>query len=826
LPGLGLSSPKLEGGNVSGGADPVAWEPGAVVGRYRIEALLGRGGMGEVWRATDPLLRRAVALKRLPPGPTPDAGRRARFLREARTLAALDSPGIVSLFAAENLEDPDPARDSFLVMELVEGESLDEILARRGPLPFEEVLDLLRQVARALADAHRAGVVHRDLKPANILLRPDGRLVVIDFGLALLTGREGEDERLTRSGMVAGTASYMSPEQARGEPVGPASDVWAAGILAWEMLAGAHPFAGVSVLEQLAAILRDPIPPIETVRPDVPAGISELLCACLAKEPGSRPPHGGALLSLLPREHVPLAAPGAPILAPEVLARSRAHEPLSRRVASLALLLALLGVSGVVAISWRTLGTHLPGGLLPPSRAPAILDGLLAGLPPAERATGFRAAGTFWLADAGPVLWARRSPESMLHPWQPPGPGHPRPGLEGDVRLILDPVGRLLLWDWWPASEATVPDQLGRLAAAAGAVLPLVDAGAGPAQRGVGPRILVDGALTRFAVAEKGGQVLRFAREGIEPPAAVSQLRSAPATAAWIVLLAALAYLIPRNRRSAAWDLRGAAAFGAANAAIQLLKVVFNPVTVTSGIWVPVTVESLGHGVLCAAAYAAFEPVVRRAWPGAFASWARFVVRRRADEQVGRELLVGSAAALPAAAALLLASLLPGRAIGDHWGFFAFFGLEEAGLRLFILFDLLQLAVFLGAIGLLVAAPLLSVVRWPGLALSIGLAFAAVALLGVSPATPAGAAAAVALTAILVASVYLGGLVSLMTALGVLALGLTSTPPEAGSWALFGTVAGPALAISLPVLGWWLATRGRGGAVESSRRSAAVTVVR
>lgn len=811
---------------MSGGGGPLAWEPGATVGRYRIEALLGRGGMGEVWRAIDPLLRRAVALKRLPPGPAPDAERRARFLREARTLAALDSPGIVSLFAAENIEDPDPARDSFLVMELVEGEPLDELLTRRGPLPIEEVLDLLRQIARALAAAHRAGVVHRDLKPANVLLRPDGRLVVIDFGLALLTGREGEDERLTRSGMVAGTASYMSPEQARGEPVGPASDVWAVGILAWEMLAGSHPFAGVSVLEQLAAILRDPVPPIETARPDVPAGISELLRACLAKEPGDRPPHGGAILSLLPREQVPLAAPNEPILAPEVLARSRAHEPLSRRVASSALLMGLLGVGGVVALSWRTLGPFLPGGLLPPSRVPAILDGLLAGLPSAETSGGFRAAGTFWLSGAGPVLWARRSPESMLHPWQPPGPGHPRPGLEGDVRLILDPTGRLLLWDWWPASGATLPGQLERLASAAGAVPPLVDAGAGLATRGAGVRVVLDATRARFVVAEKEGQVLRFAREGIEPPAAVSELRSAGANAAWIALLAALAFLIPRNRRSAAWDLRGAAAFGAANAALQLLKIVFNPVTVSSGIWVPVTIESLGYGVLCAAAYAAFEPVVRRAWPGAFASWARLVARRRADEQVGRELLVGSAAALPAAAALLLSSLLPGRVIGGQWSFGAFFGLEETGLRLFVLLDLLQLMVFLSAIGLLVAAPLLSVVRWPVLALSTGLGLAAIAFLGSGPLSPAGAAATVALTAILVASVYFGGLVSLMTALGVLALGLTSTPPGAGSWALFGTVAGPALAVSLPVVGWWLATRGRGDGGETSRHSAAVTVVR
>lgn len=811
---------------MSGGGGPPAWEPGTTVGRYEVEALLGRGGMGEVWRARDPLLRRSVALKRLPPGAAVDAEKRARFLREARTLAVLDSPGIVSLYAAENLEAPDPARDSFLVMELVEGEPLDALLARKGALPFEEALDLVRQIAGALADAHRAGVVHRDLKPANVLRRADGRVVVIDFGLALLTEEESADERLTRSGTVAGTASYMSPEQARGEPVGPASDVWAVGILAWEMLAGAHPFAGVSVLEQLAAILRDPIPPIEGVRPDVPEEISAFLRACLEKAPEARPPHAGALLSLLPREHVSLAARSEPILAPEVLARSRAHEPLSRRVASLALVAALLGLAVVVAISWRILGARLPAESLPPARVPALLDGLLAGLPMAETSGGVRAAGTFWLGDAGPVLWARRSAGSMLHPSQPPGPGHPQPGLEGDVRVVFDASGRLLLWDWWPASTTALPGQLDRLAAAAGATPPLVETGPGRAERGAPTRALVDATGARFAAAERGGQVLRFARDGIEPPGAVGYLLPAPANAGGLLLVAALVLMALRNRRSAVWDLGGAVAFGAANASLQLLKIVFNPVTIASGIWLPVTIESLGHGVLCAVAYAAFEPVVRRAWPGAFASWARLVARRRADEQVGRELLVGSAAALPAALAVVLASFLPGLAIGAHWGFRVFFGLEETGLRLFILFDLLQEMVFFSAIGLLVAAPLLAVLRRPALALAAGLGLVALAFLGVSPATPAGAAAAVALAAVLVASVYLGGLVSLMTALSVLALGLTSTPPAAGAWALFGTVAGPALAASLPLLGWWLAVRGRRETVATSRHSAAVTVVR
>lgn len=784
------------------------WQPGEVVGRYRIETLLGQGGMGEVWKAWDNSLRRPVALKRLPPGAALEPEKGARFLREARALAALDSPGIVVLFAAENIEEPDPARDSYLVMELVEGEPLDAFLARRGALPCEEALELFRQVAAALADAHRAGVIHRDLKPGNVLRRPDGRVVVIDFGLALLSEPGPGEDRLTKTGMVAGTASYMAPEQARGEAARPAADVWAAGIVLWEMLAGSHPFAGGSVLEQLAAVLRDPVPPIEVARPDVPPGVSRLLEACLAKDPMLRPRDGTAVLGLLPREYVPLAARSAPILAPEVLAEARAHEPLTRPAAHLALAAALLGVLLAAGASWRALGPSLPRTLVPPARAAELLDELLRPLPEAERTGGVRAAGTQWLSGVGPVLWARRSPESMLRWEGPVGPNLPRPGRDGEARLLLDGTGRLLYWDWWPVSEALVPGQLDRLAAAAGAALPLRPEQASwkplPGSR---PRPLVDGEGTRFAVARRAGQVVRFAREGVEPPPGPPERMGPARNAAWLVLLASIVLLLARNRRASTWDLRGAAAFGVANALLQLLKVVFNPVTIASGIWLPVLLESVGHGALCAAAYAAFEPFVRRAWPGALASWARVVTFRRADEQVGRELLVGSAALLPFAAAIHGAFLLPGRPLGEGWAFAAFFGHEEPGLRLFILLDLLQTAVFLAALGLLLAVPLLSLVRKPAFALPIALAGVALVFLGVSPASPAGVVSVGVLAALLVAVVHGGGLVALMTLLGAAALTFTSVPAGIGSWVFLGSASGPAVAALLALLGWALSVR-------------------
>ena len=396
----------------------------------------------------------------------------------------------------------------------------------------------------------------------------------------------------------------------------------------------------------------------------------------------------------------------------------------------------------------------------------------------------------------------------MLRPEGPVSPGHPPPGLDGDVRVLFDGAGRVVLWDWWPASGATAPGQLQGLAERAGAVPPLVPAEV-PSRplRGSTLRVLVDARGERFVKAERSGQVLRFAREGIEAPGPETDLMPLPENAFWLVLLAAVAVLLARNRRSSTWDLRGAGAFGVANAALQLLKVLFNPVTIASGIWLPVLLESIGHGFLCAAAYAAFEPFVRRAWPGTLASWARVVTLRRADEQVGRELLVGSGAALPAALALLLASALPGSPLAERWRFVAFFGHQEPGLRLFILLDLLQLCVFLAAVGLLVAVPLLAVVRRPAVALPAALLLVAASFLGASPGTPAGAVAVATFTALLVWTVYAGGLVALMTLLGVVALGLTSLPLRVGAWAIPGSVSGPALAALVAFFGWWLAVR-------------------
>jgi eukaryotic-like serine/threonine-protein kinase len=255
--------------------------------RYELLVPLASGGMGRVWRARDTLLERPVAVKVLRSEFTTDATFRARFRAEAQHTAALHHPGIASVF------DYGEARDggenvAYLVMELVEGETLGELLAREGRLDAARTLDLLRQTSSALAAAHAAGVVHRDIKPGNVLVRSDGVVKITDFGIAW----SAASVPLTGTGQVIGTAHYLSPEQAAGGQATPASDVYALGAVAYECLAGRRAFDGEnSVQIALKQIREEPLP----LPSDVPAGLRALVERAMAKDPAERYPDGAAL---------------------------------------------------------------------------------------------------------------------------------------------------------------------------------------------------------------------------------------------------------------------------------------------------------------------------------------------------------------------------------------------------------------------------------------------------------------------------------------------------------------------------------------------------
>jgi Tol biopolymer transport system component len=259
-------------------------------GSYEISALIGAGGMGEVYRARDTQLGREVAIKALPASFTSDASRVARFEQEAKTLAALNHPNIAHIYDLERGEGT-----TGLVMELVEGPTLAERIAQ-GRVPVDEALKIATQIADALEAAHERGIVHRDLKPANVKLKADGTVKVLDFGIAkALDARQLSGPgpavlttpALTEAGLLLGTAAYMSPEQARGRPVDQRTDVWAFGAVLYEMLAGRPPFVGEDVTETIAALLKTE--PDWSLLPPLPPLIAEfLLRRSLQKEPRQR----------------------------------------------------------------------------------------------------------------------------------------------------------------------------------------------------------------------------------------------------------------------------------------------------------------------------------------------------------------------------------------------------------------------------------------------------------------------------------------------------------------------------------------------------------
>jgi serine/threonine protein kinase len=299
-------------------------EAGRTLSHYRLAAKIGEGGMGAVWRATDTTLSREVAIKVLPAAFASDPERLARFEREAKLLASLNHPNIAGIYGLHEAEGV-----RFLAMELVPGEDLSERMAR-GPIPPDEASGIARQIGEALEAAHEQGVVHRDLKPANIRLTPDGRVKVLDFGLAKaldpMTGSgsmrtdAGMSPTITSLGTVAGviigTAAYMSPEQARGRQADRRADVWAFGVILFEMLSGKRLFDGETISDTLASVLKTE-PDWGTLPPITPRSVRRLLRRCLAKDPRVRLRSAGDALLELGFEDEPAAAP-APAPASDV----------------------------------------------------------------------------------------------------------------------------------------------------------------------------------------------------------------------------------------------------------------------------------------------------------------------------------------------------------------------------------------------------------------------------------------------------------------------------------------------------------------------------
>src|SRR6202166_3953323 len=254
----------------------MALAAGTKLGPYKIQSPLGAGGMGEVYRATDAKLGRDVALKVLPAEMAHDPERLARFRREAKTLAQLDHPNIVTIYSVEGCDGV-----HFLTMQLVEGQPLDRLIPEGG-LPLGQIVEIASALGDALAAAHEKGIVHRDLKPANVMISTEGRVKVLDFGLSKdIRAANSSDATMTSDsrtqlGVVMGTPAYMSPEQVSGRALDHRSDIFSLGVVLHEMATGRRPFEGGSSAELISSIMRDNPPPVTDMRPELPSDLARI----------------------------------------------------------------------------------------------------------------------------------------------------------------------------------------------------------------------------------------------------------------------------------------------------------------------------------------------------------------------------------------------------------------------------------------------------------------------------------------------------------------------------------------------------------------------
>jgi serine/threonine-protein kinase len=326
-----------------------------IAGRYRLLEPLGRGAMSAVWLAEDEELARRVALKTLAP-----SADRARFDREARAAASLAHPNICALYDYGEADGR-----PYMVLEYLPNGSLEERLAAGRPLDDTDTHRIATELAAGLAHAHARGLVHRDLKPANVLFDAEGRAKIADFGIARMTGTG----TLTEAGTVLGTASYISPEQAAGEPAGPASDVYSFGAILFRMLTGRLPFVSSNAMELVRMHRDEQPPPVAAFRPDAPPRLAALAEASLAKDPVARPPDGQALFDALRGDET-----GTIVVAPAggaaaaTAAATQVLRPAARRrriVPALAVAVALLLVAAGVAVA--VVASHDGSSSTPPS---------------------------------------------------------------------------------------------------------------------------------------------------------------------------------------------------------------------------------------------------------------------------------------------------------------------------------------------------------------------------------------------------------------------------------------------------------------------------
>jgi len=691
-------------------ASEVRFTPGTVLARrYRIVALLGRGGMGEVYRADDIRLGQAVALKFLPAALASDTTRLARLVDEVRIGRQVSHPNVCRLYDLAEAEG-----HHFLVMEYVDGEDLASLLRRIGRLPADKALEIARHLCAGLAAAHDKGVIHRDLKPANVMIDGHGHARIADFGLATLADR-------VTAGEKAGTPAYMAPEQLAGEGGSSRSDVFALGLVLYETFTGRRAFEAKS-LGELKALHADSKPPsVSSAARDVDPAVERLIQRCLARDPAERPASARVVLAALPGgDPLQAALLAGETPSPEMVAAAATVGDLRPAVVWTCLLSGLLGL---FLAAWLVERASLLRFIPPPrppealvARAREVLARLGYRQPPVDTALGYNVdwdlityikdhdrSPARWerlqTSRPGPfVLFYRESPRRLIakswsttEPWDLPPLGRigrDRPPLDvaGMNETVLDTEGRL-------ASFVAVPPRFDTGSGPWPEVdwsVPLAEAGLDPAQlRPSTPRCRAPVDTDRKAAwdgvnpdqpdmtlhveaAAYHGRPVYFEVQGPwwRPPLVGEQTRAiltvvtVVALFLNVVILVGGAVLVRRNLRLGRGDRRGALRIALfASAAVTLFQLLLADHTTNVFAEHNLLFLILAQGAYAVlflwALYLALEPAVRRRWPYALVSWSRLLSGRLSDPLVGRDALVGILAGLAVVVVLRLTVLAP-----------------------------------------------------------------------------------------------------------------------------------------------------------------------
>ena len=683
LPAL-FSTPRLTSSTT---VDEGRFLPGVVVaGRYRIAGLLGRGGMGEVYRATDLTLGQAVALKFLPEAASRDERAIARFYNEVRMARQVTHPNVCRVYDIGEVDG-----QHYISMEFVDGEDLSTLLRRIGRMPSDKAIEIARKMCAGLAAAHDKGVLHRDLKPANVMINDRGDVVIMDFGLAGLSEQMQADIR-------SGTPAYMSPEQLAGTEVTARSDIYGLGLVMYELFTGRRAFEAASLMELMDKQQRAEPVSVCSVARDLDPAVERTIMRCLDPSPAGRPATALAVAAGLGGDALAAALAAGETPSPELVAAAGEIEGLKPKfaVAWLAAALALIGVAAFLQATWN-LTAKVPLEAPPEAlalQARNMLKGLGYATKPVDTAYAFSYTNRYLdYLSARPAEAAARwknpavGEPPLIHFWYRESPVYMTPqyytstavaeedpplAISGMVLVHVDTAGRLLqLQAVPPQREAPMPATTaydwGALFRAAGLDMtrfqpaepiwtPLANwdlrAAWSGADAATGAKLRVEGAVWR-------GRPVFFRIVGtwVKPDRMGSGAENQQVAfiAILYTLLVAACLIAWRNFRSGRGDRRGAAKlfllYFVSRMAAMLVGAHHAPVLAdTELIWSSLMNSTLNAGALWVF-YIALEPWVRRRWPETMISWSRFTTKGIRDPRVGRDILYG--AALGGVAAIL-----------------------------------------------------------------------------------------------------------------------------------------------------------------------------